>query len=233
MQAKRKTSYQQVRDEVIRRIQSRVWPSGSLLPTEVELAAEFGCARATVNRAMRELAEQGVIDRKRKSGTRVVTAPVKQARLEITPVRQSVEDQNAKYRYDLVRRAIIPCPPWLASKLELQAGCKVMHLECMHYADNQPFQYEERWINIAAVPNVATADLAETGPGEWLLNEVPFSNAEIVFSAVAADARLSQFLSAPEGAPVFQMERTTWFRKEPVTFVRFTYHPGYRMNTRY
>ncbi len=52
------TGFQDIRDEVIERIQTRVWPQGSLLPTEVELAAEFGVARATVNRALRELADQ-------------------------------------------------------------------------------------------------------------------------------------------------------------------------------
>ncbi|MCP5036068.1 MAG: UTRA domain-containing protein [Rhodobacteraceae bacterium] len=233
MQATKKATYQHVRDEVVNRIQNRDWPPGAILPTEVELAKEFGCARATVNRAMRELAEQGIVDRKRKSGTRVVVMPVKQAKLEITPVRQSVEEQNGEYRYNLVRREILPCPDWLASKLALPARSPVMYLQCMHYGDNQPFQFEERWINIAAVPKVVEADLETLGPGEWLLREVPFTDAEIVFSAVAADKTLSEFLGTPVGSPVFQMERTTWFQGQPVTLVRFSHHPGYRMSTRY
>ncbi|MEN8741285.1 MAG: GntR family transcriptional regulator, partial [Phaeobacter gallaeciensis] len=98
MQPQKKTSFQDIRDEVLRRIQDRVWDQGALLPTEQELSEEFGCARATVNRALRELAERGIIDRKRKSGTRVAIAPVKQARLEITVTRQQVEDMNAVYR---------------------------------------------------------------------------------------------------------------------------------------
>ncbi|MEM1005157.1 MAG: GntR family transcriptional regulator, partial [Pseudomonadota bacterium] len=92
------------------RIQSRIWPQGSLLPTELELAAEFGCARATVNRALRELADQGIVTRKRKGGTRVVTAPVKQASFPITVVRRTVEDMNATYRYALVSRSRMDCP---------------------------------------------------------------------------------------------------------------------------
>lgn len=229
----KKTGFQDVRNEVLRRIEDRIWPQGALLPTELELAAEFGCARATVNRALRELAERGIIDRKRKSGTRVAVTPVKQAKLEIAVVRQQVEEINATYRYALVKRQQIPAPLWLASQIDLPSDAQVLHLHCMHYADNRPFQFEERWINIAAVPEVAEADFSTVGPNEWLLAEVPFSNAEITFSAVAVNEKLAEFLTAPVGAPLFQMERTTWFQQQPVTFVRMSFHPGYRMSSQY
>ncbi len=225
--------FQDIRDEVLNRIQTRIWPQGSLLPTELELAAEFGCARATVNRALRELSEQGIITRKRKGGTRVVTTPVKQAKLPITVVRQTIEDMNAEYRYALVSRTLIDCPAWLQAKLGLAEGAQVLHLHCMHHADNRPFQFEERWINVDAVPHVVDEDFLATGPNEWLLAEVPFSNAEIALSAVPATGHLQDFLSVPPGTPLFQLERTTWFQAKPVTFVRMTFHQGYQMRTTY
>lgn len=233
MNGQKTTGFQDVRDEVLNRIQTRIWPQGSLLPTELELAAEFGCARATVNRALRELADQGIVTRKRKGGTRVVTTPVKQARLPIAVVRQTIEDMNAEYRYALVSRTLVDCPAWLQAKLGLPEGTQILHLRCMHHADNRPFQFEERWINTAAVPHVMNEDFLTTGPNEWLLAEVPFSNAEIAFSAVPATGPLQDFLSVPPGTPLFQLERTTWFRKTPVTFVRMTFHQGYQMRTTY
>jgi GntR family histidine utilization transcriptional repressor len=225
--------FQDVRDEVLRRIRTRVWAQGDVLPTEIELAEEFGVARATVNRALRELADQGVIDRKRKSGTRVVETPVKQAKLEIQIVRQLVEDQNAAYRYALVHRTAVPCPDWLASRLGLPTDQPVLHLKCMHFADNQPFQFEERWINIAAVPDVAEADFSDVGPNEWLLRAVPFTEAEIAFSAISADNETAAFLGSHAGAAHFQMERTTWLQGQPVTYVRMIHPQGYKMATRY
>ena len=101
----KKVSFHDIKEEVKARIENRVWPQGSLLPTEMELAEEFGCARATVNRALRELAEQGLVDRKRKSGTRVKSTPSKQAKFEISVVRRTIEDMNATYRYALVHRS--------------------------------------------------------------------------------------------------------------------------------
>ncbi|WP_421700890.1 GntR family transcriptional regulator [Aliiroseovarius sp.] len=227
------TGFQDIRDEVIERIQTRVWPQGSLLPTEVELAAEFGVARATVNRALRELADQGIVTRKRKGGTRVVTTPVKQAKLPIAVVRQTIEEMNATYRYALVSRTLMDCPPWLQAKLGLAERAQVLHLNCMHHADNRPFQFEERWIVVDTVPHVVDEGFLTVGPNEWLLAEVPFSDAEIAFSAVPAAGSLQEFLAVPTGTPLFQMERTTWFRERPVTFVRMTFHQGYQMRTTY
>ena len=62
-------SWQSVQEEVLARIHSRQWKPGDLIPNEADLAQEFGCARATVNRALQNLADEGLLDRRRKAGT--------------------------------------------------------------------------------------------------------------------------------------------------------------------
>lgn len=233
MNVQKRISFQFVRDEVKRRIETRVWPQGSLLPTETQLAEEFKCARATVNRALRELAEQGFVERKRKSGTRVKKSPSKQAKLELSLARQIVEDQNQTYRYALVERSIDKSPGWLSSQLGLPPQSQILHLVCMHYADNRPFQHEERWINISAVPEVEDANLEEVGPHEWLLNANPFIDAELALYAISADSHLADYMGTTTGAAMIQLERTTWKDGQPVSFARLTHHPGYSIRTRY
>ncbi|NVO54866.1 UTRA domain-containing protein [Rhodobacteraceae bacterium B1Z28] len=233
MTVQKRISFQVVRDEVKRRIESRIWPQGSLLPTETLLAEEFNCARATVNRALRELADQGFVERKRKSGTRVKKEPSKHAKLEFSLTRQMVESQNAAYRYALVERNVMPSPGWLTSQLSMSPDARVLHLICMHYADNHPFQHEERWINIDAIPDVEQASLSEQGPHEWLLNASPFTDAEIAFCAISADRRLAEFMGTTAGTSMIQLERTTWKDGVPITFARMTHHPGYCIRTKY
>ncbi len=231
--AHKRISFQVVRDEVKRRIESRIWPQGSLLPTETQLAEEFNCARATVNRALRELSDQGFIGRKRKSGTRVKKEPSKHAKLEFSLARQTVESQNATYRYSLVERNVVASPGWLASQIGVSADIRVLQVICMHYADNRPFQLEERWINIDAVPEIEHADLTSHGPHEWLLNASPFTEAEVSFCAISADGRLAEFMGTTPGTSMIQLERTTWKNGNPMAFARMTHHPGYCIRTRY
>ena len=75
--------------------QNRIWKPGELIPNEADLAIEFGCARATVNRALRALAETGILDRRRKAGTRVALHPVRKVTLEIPIIRHEVEQKAA------------------------------------------------------------------------------------------------------------------------------------------
>lgn len=229
----RKTGFQDIKAEVTRRIQEGIWGSGTLLPTEVELASQFNCARATVNRALRELADSGIVDRKRKGGTRVIAMPVKVAKFEIAIVRKTIEALGATYRYALVEQSTGPAEAWLRTRLTLPKQVDVMYLKCMHFADERPFQFEERWVSLDAVPAMRDADLSKEGPNEWLLRKVPFTDAEINLSAVGADDELAANLATTRGTPLFRLERTTWLAGSPVTLVRMTFRPGHQMTSRY
>ena len=225
-------SFRHVKQEITKRMQKRVWPPGFLVPSERDLVIEFGCSRATVNRAMRELAEEGLIERKRKAGTRVAFAPVRHARLDIPLIRKEIEAMGATYRYALIDRAIVASPSWLRARLDFPARGKVLHLRCLHFANSAAFVYEDRWINIAAVPEIKKVDFSVESPNEWLVNTVPFSTAEFHFFAEAANQEIGQFLSLNVGTPIFVAERFTRLGVVPVTFARLSYSAGYRMKTR-
>jgi GntR family histidine utilization transcriptional repressor len=182
-----KTTFRDVMAEILHRITDGPWGPGTLLPGEVELAEEFRCSRTTMNRALREVSELGFLDRKRKAGTRVRMAPIRQARFEMPIVRAEVEKTGASYRYALVSREILAAPDWLRARMNLQVGSEVVHLVCLHSANGEAFQLEDRWINGAALPQALQQDFAAIGPNEWLVAAVPFSEVEISFLAAAAD----------------------------------------------
>lgn len=225
-------SWRDIHGELRRRIVGREWLPGELLPTEVELAAYFGCARATVNRAMRELAEAGLVERRRKAGTRVALHPVSRAVLDIPLIRREVEQRNAQWRFSLLSRDILAAPPRIASRLGVGPDTPMLHLTCLHYADHHPFLHEDRWINLSAAPAAETADLASVSANEWLIRNAAYTRGDIAFSALNADADLAELLDADEGAAVFVVDRITWDKSIPVTYVRLSYSPGYRMVTR-
>lgn len=225
-------SYRDIKKIVLERVRNNTWPPGSLLPGEIALAAEFGCARTTVNRAMRELAQEGILDRKRKAGTRIKDTPERQAKLAIPIIRKEIEATGAPYRYNLSSRQICDIPDWLRSRLGLPATTQVLHLKCVHYAGNAPFQVEDRWINMTAVPSVVDADFEETGPNEWLIAKVPFTDVEIAFSAARADQSVAGFLNINAGDPVFVSERITWLQDTPITYAKMQFGSHYKMVTR-
>lgn len=231
MADEKRSGYREIKEIILGRLRDKTWPLGSILPNEVELAQEFGCARTTVNRAMQELAEEGILDRKRKAGTRVNASPVRQARFAIPSTSSEITATGATYRYSLVERAEQAGAEWLRARLGLKRHAQVLHLRCMHYADNAPFQFEERWIVLDTVPTARQQTFEAIGPNDWLIAEIPLTNGELTFSAERAGANMCEFLGVRPDDPVFQMERITWLAGEPVTLARMTFPTGYQMTS--
>ena len=222
--------WQDIRAEVLGRIRDRRWPPGGLIPTEQALAVEFACARATVNRALRDLAEQGVLERRRKAGTRVASLPVRRATLNIPVIRQEVEATGQTYRHSLLARGMVQPPVPVASRLGLQAGVEMLYLETLHLADGRPHVFETRWLNPAILPDPAP-DFAVISANEWLVAHVTYTTGDIAFSAAAANQAEADALGLPAGAALFITERCTWGPVHPITLVHLAHRPGYRLHT--
>jgi GntR family transcriptional regulator, histidine utilization repressor len=224
-------SWKLIRDEVVRRINERIWRPGDLIPGEAELAEEFGCARATVNRALREVADAGLVMRRRKAGTRVTIHPARKARLSIPVVRLDVEKRGSAYRHALIEMKKKKPPPLLRSQLGLPDGRLMVYIRAMHFADGLPFIFEDRWINPQIVPQIETADFGAISPNEWLVLNAPFTHGDLAFYAANATAEEAELLETAEGTALFIAERTTWNALTPITRVRMAYAPGYKMVT--
>lgn len=223
-------TWQTIRAEVLARIRDRRWPPGAMIPNEADLALEFGCARATVNRALRDLAEAGVLDRRRKAGTRVTEAPVRRAVLSIPLIRDEVAALGQTYGYALLSRALTLPPPQVRAALALPPDRQALHVRALHLAGGTPFAVEDRWVNPAAAPGVLDADFTTLSANEWLVRHAPFTAGRLSFSAIAADADTAAQLACPPGTALFRLDRSTLDGTRPVTVAQISYRPGYRLD---
>ncbi len=231
MKSTPRLSYRDIGSEILRRIAERVWAPGTLIPGEQALAGEFGCSRATVNRALQDLARAGIVERRRKAGTRVALNPVREARFVIPLVRDEIEAKGAAYKYRLLSSDIAKAGELVRARLGLGKSARTLHVRCLHLADNAPYQFEDRWINLDAVPGARDASFDEISPNEWLVAHAPFSRAEFVFLAARASAEEGMLLQLAAGDPVFVSERLTWLVDQPITLVRMTHPPSHRIVT--
>ena len=192
---------------------------------------EFGCARATVNRALQGLADSGLLERRRKAGTRVALDPVRKATLEIPITRIEIEAMGSAYRFDILERRRDRLPGALLQKVGRTSRFEALHMRGLHRADDLPFLYEDRWVNLDVVPEFADADFAIISPNEWLVRNQPFTRGDISFLAQNASKVQAKALETTEGTALFAIERTTWNDAAPITIVQLAYRPGYRMST--
>ncbi len=225
-------SWTDVRDEIRARILNRTYAPGDKLPRDEDIAAELGCARTTVHRAMQDLSMAGLVARKRKGGTHVLTDPVTRATFDIPITRREVEQRGAKYNYQLISRDLEETPIAIMACFGIQQPVRMLHVKALHLADTRPFILEDRWIDTQSTPEILTVDLTRESANEWLVRHKPYSRLDVRFSAINAEGETAKYLATPVGSALFVIERTTWIGPAPITTVQAVAAPGYQLSAR-
>lgn len=226
--------YQQVKDFVARKIADGSWKPGDRVPSEQELVAEFGMARMTVNRALRELAEQGKIVRVAGVGSFVAEEKPQSTLLQIANIADEIRQRGHDHRCELISLARVAAPLDIAASLDLRTGESVYALTCVHFEDDVAVQLEDRYVNPRMAPDFIRQDFTLALPSEYLVEHVPFDQIEHVVDAILPTPEQAELLQMPVTQPCLMLTRRTWAGGTPVTLVRCL-HPGtrYRLGSRF
>lgn len=207
-------------------ILSGEWPPGHRIPYELELSAQYGCSRMTMNKVLTELVAAGLIERRRHAGSFVRQPKSQSAILEVKDVESEVSELGVPYGYELLARQKRRSHAGDRQALGLAQPAPVIEVICRHFAAGRPFCLEQRLINIVAVPEAGDQAFAVMAPGSWLVTRVPWTEAEHRVRAAGADPEAAAALEIAEGAACLVVERQTWNAANPVTFARLTYPSG-------
>lgn len=222
-------SWTDVRDQIRARILSRRYAPGDKLPRDEDIASEFGCARTTVHRAMQDLAQTGLVERKRKGGTQVRSDPVTRATFDIPITRREVEQRGSTYGYQLIGSTMADTPLPVMARFGIQQPEQMLHVKALHLADNRPYIFEDRWVDIRSCPEILSVDLSVASANEWLVRNKPYSRVDVKFYATNAEGERAAHLATPTGTALLVIERTTWIGRDPITSVQAVAAPGYQL----
>jgi len=225
-----RNTWQGIQDELRRRIIDGVWLPGELIPPEAQLAQEFNCARATMNRALRGLADAGVLDRRRRAGSRVAAEPSRYARLKIDIIRLNVEQQGAVYRHAITDYLRVVPPGSVRQRMQLPDHHEMLLIDSLHFADDRPIICEQRWLNPTVIPRLFEIDFKQISPNEWLVRNLMYTRGDIAFSAACLTQAEATRLAAEVGEAAFVIERSTWQDRHCITSVRLLHQPGFSLH---
>lgn len=217
--------HEQILETLRERIVNGQWPPGYRIPSEVELTETFRCSRMTVNKALTQLAQAGLIERRRKAGSFVARPRAQSAIMHIQSIPEEVQGLGLPYRFEISRKRVRSFKPDDAARLGEWPNMRLLDVTVVHFGGAAPFCLEERLINLAIAPAAEREAFAELPPGSWLIATTAWTDAEHRIRADAVDERRGGALGLPRGAPVLVIERRTWRADVPVTQVRLTY-PG-------
>src|SRR5262245_190370 len=208
----RQPRYRSIAAELNRRIQDQEYGPGSLLPSEVELANEFGVTRMTVRQALAGLAAQGIIERRHGRGTVVV--PIKLQRQAHRPmglaeelVSRGLSPGSVTLKFNEMRP-----PREVGTALWIGPRGTVFRLRRLRYADSVLIGVQESFIPTKLAPGLLEMDFNDTSLTDALRDSygLAAAYADLTIEAMAADRAVAAELEIDLGAPVLRSKRTTY-----------------------
>lgn len=205
-------AYSRIATEIISRIEANNRAPGYRLPSERELAEEFGVARMTVRQALDQLQLDGLIGRKRgRSGGSFVLGnrPV----VELTHERGFLTQLRARGHAvdsEMLIAEELSSSTLVASKLGLSTGDPVIRIARLIRVDRTPILIEDSYLPANLVPGILELDLSRPLYGlldaEWSL--APLRKRETIAPGVATPFE-QEHLGAGTSMPLLRIHRVT------------------------
>lgn len=133
-----KALYTRIADELKNNIQQAIYQPGDRLPTEAQLSARFGVNRHTIRNAIAILKEEGLIRVDRGRGMFVAATPIQYPIGKRVRYNENLKAQGIKASYQTIKAVDIPADKAIATALNIAIGAKVILIERLGLADNQP-----------------------------------------------------------------------------------------------
>lgn len=212
--------------------------TGMRLPTEKELAEDFGVSRITAKRSLDELAKQNLVERHRGKGTHVIYRyKPRPMRAPLIGMLQEIESMARNSRAVILDCAMLQPPRHVREEFSISPGETVLYLERVRERDGIPFAYYRSWT--VGVKKPRNAKIFEKTPrlSYFRQNGLEISHVKQTISAAAATPEAAQALDLEPGAPLLSLTRRSYKQEEAgeelVDYLLVLYHPDhfqYRMD---
>jgi len=220
-------AYEQVKAFVKNQINMGLWRPGDAVPSEAALQQQFDLSRMTVNRAVKELAVEGLVTRIRGSGTVVAQLHRISSTLAVRDIHDEILERGHVHSTSVLTVESLRADAALARQLKLRTGARVFHSVLVHFEDGVPIQLEDRHVNPAAAPDYLSVDFNVTTPTRYLLEQAPLTEANYSIEAALPSALEARCLAIKRSEPCLIMTRRTVSGVHVASLGRLVY-PGMR-----
>jgi GntR family histidine utilization transcriptional repressor len=222
-----KPRYQQLKDFIIAQIATGELQPEDRVPSENELVESKNVSRMTANRALRELNDEGYVERIAGRGTFVSDFRSRSDLLEVQNIADEISCRGHTHTSRVLRQSLQHARGEIAKALHVEQGTDVFNLLLVHCEDGAPIQVEDRYVLASFAPDCLLQDFTTQTPSAYLTGIAPLQEAEQAVRASMPNPAIRKRLEMPDDEASLVIIRRTWSAGRPVTFARL-HHPGSR-----
>jgi len=201
--------YFQIAEYLRRQLRQKKMRWGDLLTTDERVQEAFGVSRATARKAIDELVDEGLVERITGKGTFVIEPRLQVPLPAMLSFTEELERRGMRPGTRVISVGWVTATEPAVQALNLEVGMRVLRLERVRYADDQPILQ-----TIDVLP-----ERLGIGPGEdfsrslYKLMEsrgIQLAECQNIIEAAVTDHRLSELLQVRKGVPILALRRTSY-----------------------
>ena len=203
--------YLQVSHHLERWLKSDGARAGTALPSERDLAVQLGVSRVTVRQALSLLSAQGLLERRRGSGTFILPRRIEHPLSTLTSFSDDMRARGLTPGARILEFALAQATPQEAMTLNLGASSRVYRVRRLRTADGAPLAVES-----SVLPQERVGQLSAEGLSDRSLYAL-LSSRQLMpvralrhLRAVNADQEQATLLNIRPGAALLMTERVSW-----------------------
>lgn len=208
------------------------YPVGGLLPTEMELCEKYGISRSTVREALRQLRDAGLISRRRRVGTEVLSRTPAQSYRQPTNSIGDLLQYADTTRVEILAKERVKCDPSLAELLECRVGQAWIRIDSLRRMPGSPnpICMTTAYLD-ARLPDIDRNLEALDGPISAMLERIyglKIARIEQSIEAISLSKRLAKPLRAEPGSPALRATRRYYRDGGTLVELSIATHPSDR-----
>jgi len=207
-------SYQRVAETLRARVREGVYRIGEKIPAASQLEKSFQVSNITIRKALKQLAQEGLISGRRGVGTIVLDRPG----TELVDIRITgnfadwLDTASAKdfiFEQHILGIDEPRCPPRIQEVLDVKADSKIWRMRRIRVMDEAPMSYHINFGRMNLGKVIVAEDLE--GPRNFADQlrtryPEPLAHLEQHVEAIAANLDIAELLKVDFGAPIFFVE---------------------------
>ncbi|KRL04902.1 GntR family transcriptional regulator [Liquorilactobacillus oeni] len=216
--------YIQIHNVIKRSIETGKWSVGDRIPSERQLAVDFGVSRMTLRQAVQTLVEEGILERHVGSGTYVARQKVQEKMSGVTSFTELTKAQGKVPSSKTLSYHVATPSLSEMEKLNLNENNYVLRMERIRYADKTPICFE-----IATIPEDLIKGFSKEEITSSLYRALEESgnaigHAQQTVTAVSASEKIADYLEIKRGDAILRLRQITSLKGgRPFEYVRTQY----------
>jgi len=203
-------AYKTIQNSIAKLIRTGKLKAGDPVSSERELAKIHDVSLMTARHALMELEREGVVERKRGSGTFVALPKIQFNRLMSFTEQMSARGLTGSSR--LLQATTLDSEPDIAARLNLGSDARLLRLERLRLAASEPFALETYFLPADGFPGLARKSLERDSLFAILQRDyaTKIAHADEEIDATPADSRSAELLKVSKGAPLLRMRQVLY-----------------------